>query len=144
MNNPVIFIDPLGLICIYSQSSGTLFCWNDQVGVYLDEEAYSGAGVGKNNPEWDDVPNIGPIPKGTYTVGPSVTVPGKTIPGKQLIPDAITKATFPEFREDWTFYIHGGYPRNSKKYGTASEGCIILNKTPRGKIPVGETVIVVE
>lgn len=36
---------------------------------------YSGTGLGRNNPTLEWKPNVGPIPRGHYTVGPSFDHP---------------------------------------------------------------------
>jgi hypothetical protein len=48
----------------YDQESGDIYL-NDK----FVSSGYSGAGDGKNKPEMQDVPNVGPIPQGNYTIG---------------------------------------------------------------------------
>lgn len=68
--NPVSFTDPLGLRCTYSQSTGQMSCVDDQTGVpYYNETSYSGTGQGRDNPNMQDVPRIGPIPQGSWRWG---------------------------------------------------------------------------
>ena len=68
--NPTSFIDPDGLRCTYTQSTGDLVCTNDDTGeVYLRcEELYAGNGAGENNADAQNQRNVGPLPRGTYTV----------------------------------------------------------------------------
>lgn len=99
----------------YSQTSGELR--NNDV---LLTRGYSGADYGKNAPQYQAVHNIGPIPRGVYTIGPAYTEPyeHKAPPVMHLIPDPENEM----FGRDG-FLIHGD---SIEKPGTASEGCIIL------------------
>ena len=47
----------------YSQSAGTMFALDGFLAV-----GYAGAGEGKNNPAMQHVRNVGPIPRGLYTI----------------------------------------------------------------------------
>lgn len=115
----------------YKQSSG----WLSQDGENI-AEGYSGAGDGKNNPAMQDVPNVGPIPTGTYTIGePSDTkTHGPYV--LHLIPDPAN-----EMFGRSGFLIHGD---SVVAPGTASEGCIILPRKVREQIwASGERELVV-
>lgn len=131
--DPVNFIDPTGLICQYSQGSGQMTCRNASGSIYYNESGYSGRGSGRNNPSSEAVPFVGPIPRGTYTVGGTSNTRGpNTI---TLIPDATTRASISSMgRQPDTFRIHGNNASNN-----ASEGCIILPPN-RTQIPSGETI----
>lgn len=50
----------------YQQSTGDITRDGAPVGI-----GYSGTGAGRNNPEMQYVPNVGPIPVGTYSIGPA-------------------------------------------------------------------------
>jgi RHS repeat-associated protein len=136
--NPVLFTDPFGLLCTYSQSSGQMSCFNDGAGqpYYNQPGGYSGAGAGRNNPNMQNTPNVGPIPQGSWRVGPPYnspntgpnTIPLTPLPGNQC-------ASTP--RDCTSFRIHGNNSSND-----ASTGCIIL-PPGRTQIPPGETVNVV-
>ena len=151
-NNPINFIDPYGLLCIYSQSSGRLLCINDKTGaIEIDTKGGSGygQGFGYNNPKMQSIAYIGPIPRGTYTIGPLISK--KKNLGKivfQLIPDAKTRAGSPFFnaegnRDPDTFYVHGF--GESGLY-ESSTGCVLVNSNDRPKLEfrVNEKFIVVE
>lgn len=99
----------------YSQSSGELR--NNNI---LVARGYSGNGYGKNAPDYQAVHNVGPIPRGVYTIGPAYKEPyeHKAPPVMHLIPDPENEM----FGRDG-FLIHGD---SIKEPGTASEGCIIL------------------
>lgn len=51
---------------IYSQYTGELF---EEGQLTPIAKGYSGHGIGVNNPALQDVPDVGPIPQGRYTVG---------------------------------------------------------------------------
>ena len=115
-------IDLEALAWTYSQKSGEL----DQNGKKL-ATGYSGAGNGKNNPEMQNVHNVGPIPEGDWTIsGPPVDTKSHGPYVLRLIPEPETE-TFGRSG----FLMHG----DSKEHpGTASEGCIIVPKAVREKV----------
>ena len=89
-------------------------------------QGYSGNGKGKNNPDYESVENVGPLPKGDYDIGEpyfSAHTGPFTLP---LIPYP-TNNMFG--RSD--FKIHGD---SIKMPGTASNGCIILPREVRESI----------
>ena len=88
--------------------------------------AYSGFQDGKNNPQFQDVPNVGPIPRGTYTIlFPRATVQH----GPYVLP--LVPAPSNEMHGRSGFLIHGD---SIKAPGTASHGCIILPRNVREAI----------
>jgi hypothetical protein len=105
----------------YSQSSGALS--HDAVFVGT---GYSGKGPGLDNPDLQDIPDEGPIPEGTYTIGPASTHPGKGPVVMALEPDPSNEMFG---RSD--FLIHGD---NVAMNHTASDGCIILGLDIRNQI----------
>lgn len=109
----------------YEQKSGRLL--HDGVVICT---GYSGAGEGKNNPDLQNVRKVGPIPRGTYTIGPAYTAPyeHKLPPVMHLIPDPETEM----FGRDG-FLIHGD---SVSAPGTASEGCIIMPHSVRVAVSV--------
>ncbi len=133
-NNPLRYTDPTGLLCIYSQSTGSFTCANDITGQqYLTCTGYAGQSVGYNNPAAQNQPNVGPLPQGDYSVGaptrrrgpltlPLTPNPANTMYGRSA------------------FLIHGDNPARNR---TASEGCIIVDRNCRAGIPTGETVRVI-
>lgn len=80
---------------------------------------YSGRQRGLNNPAMQNVPGVGPVPRGFYTLGKVIlvhpTVGRYAIP---LIPDAAN-----DMDGRAGFLIHGDNPQMDH---TASHGCIIL------------------
>lgn len=83
---------------------------------------YSGGGAGRNNPDMEAVPNIGPVPVGTHNVGPAydTTTHGPHV--MRLTPQGDTHGRS-------GFLVHG-----DNRTHTASEGCIILDRTTRDQI----------
>lgn len=134
-NNPVNWVDPSGLLCTYSQSTGNLTCTNDGTGQqYLTCNGYAGNGAGLNNPAAQNQPNVGPLPRGDYTVGAANTRRGAET--RPLTPNANNNM----FGRSG-FLIHGD---NRAQNNTASEGCIIVPRDCRSQIPTGETLRVVQ
>lgn len=105
----------------YHQSSGQLFHDEELIGA-----GYSGFGLGKNNPEKEELSNYGPIPQGWYTIGPPHDTQAH---GPHVLP--LTPAKETEMYGRSEFLIHGD---SLKTPGTASKGCIILNRAIRDKI----------
>jgi uncharacterized protein RhaS with RHS repeats len=133
--NPISFIDPTGLICVYSQADGSLICTSNTTGQqYLTcNNLYAGRGAGLNNPAAQNRRNIGPLPQGTYSVGAPTQRRGPQT--RPLTPDPSNNMF-----SRAGFLIHGDNP--AQNY-TASEGCIIAPRSCREAIPTGETLMVV-
>lgn len=103
---------------VYQQSTGELSHNGAIVGV-----GYSGHDEYKNCPEAQNIPDLGPIPVGNYTLGPPFTHP-HTGP--------LTMRLSPEPGNDMYgragFLCHGdslGSP------GSASNGCIVMSRPIR-------------
>jgi hypothetical protein len=97
----------------YSQSLKTLF--HDKI--LVTDDGYSGFGDGKNNPSYECVRDVGPIPAGHYEVGAPFSHPTKGPVVMRLTPvghDACGRTDF---------LIHG---ESRLHPGEASLGCIIL------------------
>ena len=130
-NNPLVFIDPLGLkvACVYSQSTGEMVCTDDTGQRVVDAQCYAGRGIGKNDPDWQDVTNVGPITRGDWDIGTSedrgtgpVTLPLTPQWGNDI---------FDTSRDPDTFLIHGD---NINNPGNASKGCIVCPPSARQTI----------
>lgn len=110
---------------LYEQETGDIYDYShskrDLVGT-----GYSGRGIGKNNPAMQSIPRVGPIPRGTYEISPART-------HSTLGPVALRLAPWPtnEMHGRSAFLIHGD---NRERNGTASEGCIILDRDIRDRI----------
>jgi hypothetical protein len=118
----------------FNRAAGTF--WHDNV--ELSTIAYSGHGPGVNNPAFEAEHNIGPLPAGTYSIGPAkdpidilgpVALPLTPIGGQEMFGRS-------------AFFIHGD---NASMNHTASDGCIILPKTIREYIAASpdKTLVVV-
>jgi RHS repeat-associated protein len=130
--NPLMFTDPTGLICEYSQSGRTFICTNAAGQTYASCTGYSGKGQGLNNPAAQNQPNVGPLPQGSYIVGGTTNRRGPNT--RPLIPDPSNN-----MYGRAGFLLHGD---NAALNNTASEGCIIIPPQCRTAVPVGETVVV--
>lgn len=98
----------------YEQKTGRLFDLN----AALVGTGWSGQGIGKNNPDAQNIPNIGPLPRGVYTIGQPYHHPKLGPLTMNLTPDPANEM---ESRAD--FRIHGAAPAPDTE--TSSEGCII-------------------
>ncbi|MGD0773196.1 MAG: tlde1 domain-containing protein [Candidatus Solibacter sp.] len=114
----------------YDQLSGALGKDGQQVAT----GGYSGFGQGKNNPDMENVPDVGPIPRGIYDIGP---IHDTTTHGPHVM--ALTPEPGTDTLGRDGFLIHGDSVENP---GTASHGCIILPRTVRDQISAsGDTQI---
>lgn len=130
--NPISLIDPLGLEWTYNSATGNLH----HDGTYV-ATGYAGRGAGYNNPWMQSVPNTGPLPTGRYTIGPQYNSPNT---GRATM--ALTPAPENEMYGRSAFRIHGD---NSRRNGTASEGCMIFDRDIRDQIAnSGDNDLVVE
>jgi len=105
---------------IYHQKTGNLFH-----NATIIETGYSGTKKGRNNPEMEAVPNVGPIPKGDYKIA------NFPINSKKLGPYSIPlyQKVMPTTHTRSGFWIHGNNSKND-----ASTGCIILSRAARNHI----------
>ena len=130
--NSLSFVDPTGLICEYSQSTGSFVCRNAGGQTYASCTGYAGKGQGLDNPAAQNQRNVGPIPQGTYTVGGFTTRRGANT--RPLTPDPSN-----HMYGRAGFLLHGD---NAARNNTASEGCIIIPPQCRTAVPAGETLVV--
>jgi hypothetical protein len=87
---------------------------------------WSGHDEGRNNPRLEDEPDIGPIPRGVWEIGPVFDSETHGPVAMRLAPAEDTK-TFGR----GGFLIHGASILNP---GESSKGCIILPRTVRLEI----------
>jgi hypothetical protein len=117
----------------YAQGLGVLSCKDGFLAT-----GYAGADAGKNNPAMQDVKNVGPLPRGRYTIsGPECV--GTTFP----CPDChgatahrhgpyvlrLHPVQGNEMFGRAGFLVHG-----DNGHGTASEGCICIGRTFRQQV----------
>lgn len=105
----------------YEQATGRLLQDGERIAI-----GYSGAGEGKNNADMQDVHNVGPIPRGKYSIGEPCDTMTHGPYVLRLTPDADN-----DMCGRSGFLIHGDSVVHP---GTASEGCIIVGRLIRGKI----------
>lgn len=107
----------------FKQSTGELF---NPDGMLL-AEGYSGHGADVDRPDTQSIPDMGPIPEGTYTIGAMELEHPKLGPiVMPLVPDPEN-----EMFNRSGFFLHGD---NSKMDESASEGCIILPRFARERV----------
>jgi hypothetical protein len=105
---------------IFEQATGDLV---NPEGIVVGQ-GYSGRGAGVDNPADEQIPDVGPLPEGFYTISPFFDDPGGKGPiVAHLIPDVAD-----QMFERSGFMIHGD---NREANHSASEGCIILARTLR-------------
>ena len=100
----------------YSQSTGELKQNGKLMGTGYSGRNVPGGPQGRNNPELEAMPNIGPVPRGRYTIPNPVKVAHNSPPVFPLAP----KGHNAHGRTG--FQIHGNNVKND-----ASRGCIILD-----------------
>lgn len=124
-------MDVLGLFWEYSQSTGGLTNVNNQTGERTPTATgYSGSGAGLNNPAMQNEPNVGPIPQGSWTIGPqqtNVTNTGVQLPASMRLTPDPGADTF----NRGGFIIHGDNPARNR---TASQGCPVFDRPTRNQI----------
>lgn len=110
---------------IFEQKTGRLL--HDETYVAT---GYAGFGEGKNNPALEQVHNVGPLPKGNYTIGMARDTHDH---GPCVLP--LTPDPKNEMYGRAGFLIHGDSIPNP---GTASHGCMIFARPVRNKISESE------
>jgi hypothetical protein len=109
-----------------------MWTWVQQSGELLNSDGkvlakgYSGMGIAKNDPSAQQVPDMGPIPQGKYTVYPPVDSQSHGPYAMHLMPE-----TDNEMFGRAGFMIHGD---SLEHPGFASDGCIILPRAAREAI----------
>jgi len=107
---------------VYEQSTGNLSLNTIFIGA-----GYSGNGVGLNNPAAQNVPNVGPIPQGTYSIGAPHTPVDHLGPLAMPLYPSTNNVMFGRFG----FFIHGD---NQFANNSASDGCVVLSYSIRQQI----------
>lgn len=107
----------------YNQAKG----WLDKDGVLVSKNCYSGFGEGRNNPAYEAIPDVGPIPAGQWIIsGPPFYSPDH---GPYCLRLSPAKGTITFGRDG--FLIHGD---SASHPGEASKGCLIADRTTRARI----------
>lgn len=117
----------------FNSSNGTL----SHSGELVAEGAWSGHDAGRNNPAMEIDANIGPIPRGTWHIGPAIDSEHLGPVAMLLTPDEGTD-TFGR----GGFFIHGA---SAIDPGESSHGCVILPRSVRVAISASDdrTLVVV-
>jgi hypothetical protein len=113
-----------------------MWVYNSRTGLLLNNgstygEGYSGIQQGLNDPDYEAVHDIGPIPRGFWMIGDFFDDPG----GKGPVVCHLTPRSDTETFGRSGFMIHGD---NRALNHTASHGCIILGPYARNKIATSE------
>jgi hypothetical protein len=108
----------------YLQKTGELFSPSGEI----VGSGYAGKGNATNDPDQQCVTDMGPIPRGFYTILPAMTHPRLGNIALPLKPDDNNEMCG---RSD--FFIHGDSVSDP---GNASKGCIIMNHTVRRMVSV--------
>jgi hypothetical protein len=111
----------------WRQNSGELVVTDDQGNGQVIATGYSGAGRGKNRTDYESVPDVGPIPRGQWSIV-SLTIE-ETPHGPYVLHLAPCENTNTFGRSG--FLIHGD---SKTAPGEASKGCIILPRNVRERI----------
>jgi hypothetical protein len=106
----------------YVQFNGQLL----DAGGNLIAVGYSGSPAGKNQPEEQSIADVGPIPRGMYTIGPPHDTPEH---GPYVL--SLTPAGTNQMFGRSGFLIHGDSVAHP---GRASEGCIIMALKTRQQV----------
>jgi hypothetical protein len=127
---------------IFSQGHGWIAHSSTSGGLkILSTLCYAGNGAGKNNPAMQNVPSVGPLPQGLYSIGLPYTDPERGPNTMRLTP-----APLNQMFNRGEFLIHADYA-DPAKAGTASEGCCVVPHDPRaviaGSVVAGDNTLVV-
>lgn len=106
---------------IYEQGTGRISRNNAMLAI-----GYSGKGTGQNNPAMQNIPNVGPLPQGMFTIEAPIDSPTHGPFALPLAPDPEN-----EMYGRSEFLIHGDSIQHP---GEASEGCIIAQRFARERI----------
>ncbi len=109
----------------YEQATGNLMLNDRRIAI-----GYSGLGAARNNPHYQDIANVGPIPRGRYLIGP----PADTrTHGPYVLRLTACDPLGMHGRDG--FLIHGDSQAHP---GTTSHGCIVLPRSARERIGQSE------
>lgn len=106
---------------IYEQSTGKLF---DDQGRLLGQ-GHAGNGAGLNNPDAEDQHNVGPLPRGQYTIGTFRDHPTLGPLSAPLTPVADRLTGFNWLHGRGQFWLHGP---------ELSEGCLVQERPVRATV----------
>jgi hypothetical protein len=110
----------------FNSSNGCL----SYAGGLIFTDGWSGHDVGRNNPTFEGARNLGPIPRGMWTIGDSIDSEKL---GCCVMP--LTPAEGTETFGRGGFFIHGASSQHTEE---SSHGCIILPRSIRMGINLSE------
>ena len=112
----------------YEQSSGQMYLIDGLTGSETSlGQGYAGRGVGFNNPEAQNTPNIGPIPEGLYSIGPIRDNRVRIgLPNERVMESSLRLTPMTNIGSRAGFLIHSDFGVT-----TASNGCICTPLTVR-------------
>lgn len=130
LNNPLGYVDRLGLYWLYCQNTGAIAYVNDQtLQVTPIGSGHSGSPLALNDGSWQAFKNFGPIPVGDWEIGPAYN---GSINGHHTGPETLPLTPMPGTniygRDPNSFRIHGD---NDLHNHSASEGCIVTSRHNR-------------
>jgi hypothetical protein len=106
----------------YQQATGKLYDDNnDLIGI-----GWAGHQAGRNNPQMQDIKDVGPLPVGKYVINDPINSPKLGPEAFSLMPDSSNKM----FGRS-AFYIHGASITNP---AMSSDGCIVMPRPTRDLI----------
>lgn len=125
--DPLSRIDPLGLDWVYHQGTGQLQHVDSQGNTTNVGQGYAGRGAGLDNSGMQNVPNVGPLPQGTYNIGSEQNNDnGHLRDSMRLMPSPDNQM----FGRSG-FLIHGPHAHD---HLDSSNGCIVLVRPLRDRI----------
>jgi hypothetical protein len=114
------------VVAIYARCAGDFIIYDPGKGIVHAETGYAGSGEHKNRPESDGLKDKGPLPSGTYAIGPASDHPRLGPLAHRLVPHPTTR-----LKGRSGFMIHG----DSRKHpGQASRGCVVISRAGRAKL----------
>ena len=122
----VPIFNPCDLSLVYEVANGLLFLGDNRDALVCIATGYAGAPSARNDPDRQDEKGVGPIPVGVWHIDAPKDHPRLGPQAFHLEPD---KAVQVYGRSG--FFIHGD---NSRGGGSASNGCIVLNRRTRDLI----------
>ena len=112
----------------FSQSTGAFSYIGDGNIIFPIGVGWAGNGPGKNNPDMQDVHDVGPLPRGLYDIGDPENNPHTGPYSLRLTPHPENEMFG---RSD--FLIHGP-ALDPSRFGQESKGCAILVRPDRERI----------
>jgi hypothetical protein len=102
---------------VFVQNSGNVLRDFGDGKYSIQGHAYAGKGTGKNNPDFQTVKDVGPLPCGFYLIGEPIDHPHLGLFAMPLLPDPSNV-----MYDRGDFWWHG---ENAKHPGESSNGCVV-------------------